>query len=651
MPITPLSYLDFKREMAFDLHWGDLETLSTRELGILHTLLQSAVRKVFFPLRPGTSHVHEWSWASPLRSLIVRTEVTGTLLVVPARAGELIILTAAEAIFDSDLVGHDLTFDTSGQRFTIVEFSNQSTVKVRGSDRSDFGQATQLGDRQESTVASLTADAAYTVITNDSTDDGVVFHSSMVGDTMVVGSNSYLILVVVLTGVDLGENPTRLFVQGDASAETAAMTIDRRRDVLTNIPVSGSASAITCVADSFRGDMVSSSDTIVFVDDATVYTIVAWGGGDGSGAQVQPDASGEGVTADIDIKKSFGTDYTPDSAIVSVTNVSTQEADVFVASDEGQYVVFIGPLLNSYKINEFVTDQFVKVDGDATGEVVTTLSIVRTVGALDSTARTFNGTSTLLTADAAIFTAAMVGLVIEFPKEYTGRELDSKYVITEFVGTTSVRVAGDATQEGGSFPKFLVVGPSDLAADDAFTVLNTGADYELPEDFGGLDGPLTFSSSSYLNTIEITGESTIRNARQRLESSGVPQLAAIRPVLHDGRFTQRYELMLWPGPSGTYTLNYKQIVVLPEITESEPFPPGGAAYGELYLAACLALAEQRISDRRGLRWEEYQERLAAMIEVDGIATGAETLGIGHEDGRRFFRTIPQTLSVTYVPGA
>lgn len=647
MPIKPLSYLDFKREMAFDLHWGDLDGLSTRESDILGTLLQSAVRKVFYPLKPGTSHVHQWSWASPLRSLIVRAEVTGTLLVVPARAGELIIITANEAVFDSDLVGHDLTFDVSGQRFTIVAFSNQSTVKVIGSERSDFGQATLLGDRQESTVASLIVDSATTIITNDSTSDGVIFDASMAGDTMVVGLNSYLIHFVARA--DLGDDPTQILVQGDASAETAAMTIDRHRDVLGN-----ALSKITCVSDSFRQDMEDASDTIVFVGSANIYTCAALVSSEEM--WVVPLPTAEGTTADIDIKKSFGTDYTPDSAVVATTNVSTQEADVFVASDEGQYVAFIGPLLNSYRINEFVTDQLVKVDGNATGEVATTISIVRTAGTLDTTPRTFSGTSTLLTADAAIFTSAMKGLTIEFPAEYTGRANDTKYAITEFVSTTEVRVAGDATGEGqpeagGSHPKFLVVGPSDLAANDAFTVLNTGADYELPEDFGGLDGPLTFSSSSYNNKVTITGESTIRNARQRLQSSGVPQMAAIRPQVHDGRFTQRYNLLLWPTPSGKFTLSYEQIVVLPEIDADNPFPPGGAAYGELYLAACLALTEQRINDRRGLRWDEYQERLAAMIEIDGIATGGENLGKGFEDGNRITRLIPRTQSVTYIPGS
>ncbi len=640
MPISPLSYLDFKRAMAFDLHWGDLDTLSARELDILHTLLQSAVRKVFFPLRPGTSHVHEWSWASPLRSLIVRAEVTGTLLVVPARAGELIIITAAEAIFDSDLVGHDLTFDVSGQRFTIVQFVRESVVKVIGSERSDFGQTTTLR-RQDATISDLTPGETTTII--DTSASSKTLDDDMVGDTVVVGSNSYSILIVNTTD-------SKITVAGDASAETAAMTIKRRADV-----VSFAGTLVNCPTGTFRFDMDDSvdGDTIVWVDDADIYTITHVSNDRQILVSPDPEAAGEDEDVDIDIIKSFSTDYTA-AADVRETTIAVVEEDVFVSSDLDQYVAFIGPLLNSYQITEVVggtNGTVVKVSGNASGEVVSRISIVKVAGELSTTARTFNGTSTLLTADAAIFTSTMVGLVVEFPKEYTGRQSDTKYAITEFVSTTSVRVAGDATSEGSAFPKFLVVGPSDLAADDAFTVLNTGTDYELPEDFGGLDGPLTFSSSSYLNTIEITGESTIRNARQRLESSGVPQLAAIRPVLHDGRFTQRYELMLWPGPSGTYTLNYKQIVVLPEITESEPFPPGGAAYGELYLSACLSLAEQRISDRRGLRWDEYQERLAAMIEVDGIATGAETLGIGHEDGRRSFRTIPQTLSVTYVPGA
>lgn len=660
MPITPLGFLDFKREMAFDLHWGDLETISARESDILDRLIQSAVRKVFFPIQPGTAHVHQWSWTNPLRSLIVRGQITGALAIIPTRAGDIYTFIATADIFDSDVVGLDLTFDDSGQRYTIVEHMDGSTIRVIGSERSEFGQATELGERQVATVNSASLvfpDVVSTIITETAARD---FHADfaqifngMEGDKMVVGSNEYEVL-----SVDESNNQIR--VLGDASAETASMTI---RKWLNPGLILSADTVILLGASRFRQDMADNSDTIQFIAadetvDPTVYTIV--GLNSLLSVDVDLDSSGEDNSGGLNVYSSFGTDYTA-AAAINQTTVVVEEENTFVASDVGQLLAFIGPRLGqglgTYEILDVVggtNGTTVVVSGDATVETVSDVSVVRGAGELDTTARTFNGTTTLLTvtSTSTAFTSAMVGLVVEFPVRRFPPPFDNgtKYVITEVVSTTSVRVAGDASAEGPPWDGYLILGPSDLAAGDTFTLLNTGAFYELPEDFGGLDGPITFTTTDYSLAVTVVTEAMVRRAQQRDDSNGRPQIAAIRPVVHDGKFTQRYDILMWPTPDGKYTLNYRQIVVLPEIDEVNLFPPGGAAYGELYMAACLALATQRINDRRGLRWDEFQERLAAMIEVDAIATSAENLGKGFEEGRQGVRLVPQRGTVTYVPG-
>jgi hypothetical protein len=627
--------------MAFDLHWGDFSGLSERDLDILHTLIQSAVRKVFFPLRPGTGRLHEWSWTSPLRTLIVRSLITGTLSAIPARAGGTIILTANEAIFDSDLVGHDLTFDSSGQRYTIVEFVRDAVVRVIGAVRGS-GQETLLGEKQAVVIETAVLDVTTTTITESSSKS---FYADMIGDKAVfAGGGSYTI-----ERVDTANN--QITVAGDASAETGALTIERSVFGGTSTANITGGGRILAPGGTFRQDMEDDGDTVSVVS-ATVYTIYRF---ENSGRVLTTPAFAAADLFDgtnpqtLTIKKSFATDYT----VVAdqgewVIRIFTP--GVFVADDVGRFLVF-SPWndLGTHKIVQFIDSQNVRVlVGARPIRAQEGGFIVRVAGRLDSaTPRTFDGVTTLLTATSALFTSAMVGLVMEFPfPEVPPR----KYVITEVIsGNAAVRVAGDATREGSN-DNFLVVGPSDLAANDAFTVLNTGADYEMPEDFGGLDGPITFASDSWSSTVEITTETNIRRARQRLSGDGRPQLAALRPQIHDGKFTQRYDLLLWPTPDGKYTLEYRQIVVLPEIDEANPFPPGGAVYGELYLSACLALAQERIDDKRGLRWQEFQERLAAMIEVDAIAVGAEHLGRGYEEGSQGVRFLPKTQDVVYVPG-
>jgi hypothetical protein len=245
----------------------------------------------------------------------------------------------------------------------------------------------------------------------------------------------------------------------------------------------------------------------------------------------------------------------------------------------------------------------------------------------------------------------MVGLVMEFP-------LGKRYTIVELVSATAVRVGGDATDAGNSNPNltgilsdlfniFWIVGPSDFLGTEAFTVLNTGTTYEMPEDFGDLDGPLTFKNDSVVGTeIDVTSELAIRRLAQTVQSTGRPRKAAVRPQIHDGRFAQRYDMLLWPEPDQKYDLEFRQVVVMPEIDATNPYPPGGALFGELYLSACLAEVDARINNNRNLRWQEFQERLAVMIEKDGATAHAETLGLGREDGGYFIAAHPKANSVT-----
>lgn len=644
MAVRLLGYTDFKREMARDQGYGDLDTVSARDSDVLHRLIQTAVDRVFNAIEPRTGRVHEWSFASPLRSLVVRPAVTGALSVIPARAGDLITFTALTAIFDSDLVGLDLTMDANAQRYTIVEFVRETVVKVIGSARSKFGQTTQLGDRRSFRVAAKDFAGGTTTITHSHATKE--FDSLMVGDTAsFAGGRDYPI-----ERVDVANN--QIVVAGDASAETLALTIKRRAANTTNLTVT--PGTIVAAAGTFRDDMGSDADVVRYVVSGNTYVCT----GTTAAGQTRMDLTSDLATADqtidlaFDIEKAFSTDYSA-AADTNETTVTATE-DVFVADDVNLFIVFttvvsIRPVnvnLTSYKIVEFIDAKRVKVAGDASRETDNTVSIIHALGTLaETTARTYDGVSTLLTADASVFDSAMVGMALEFPFRLT------KYAISAFVSTTQVRVAGDATGEGFPAGDFFVVGPTDLAANDAFTVLNTGADYELDEDFGGMDGPITFEADTVASVVKITSEANIRRARQRLDATGRPRWSAIRPQVHDGTFTQRHDLLLQPAPDGKYTLNFRQIVVMFELDEEHPFPPGGAAYGELYLAACLAVADEEISDRRLLRHDRFQERLETMMQMDGIAIAAEHLGPGYEDGEAgVYRTIPRTQNVTYVPG-
>ena len=629
-----LGYTDFREAMVYELRW-DPARLDDREKATLHRLINAAVGKVSFPLVPGSDAVHQWSWLDPIQQLIVRPLVAGTLLDVPTRSGDLIILRSKTAIFDSDLVNHDLTFNATGQRYTIVEFIRETSIRMIPSARSPKGQLTQLGERVNGTFVGGTVSVSQTSTITESISLPLTqaFYADMVGDLASFASGSdYRILRVDVTN-------KKIVVDGDASGETGALTIKRRS---FNNATLGSNDLIISATGTFRQDMADDEDNVRYVTSGSTYicqTFVS-----SSQMKIRATIASDDRAADLafDIEKPFLTNYSV-AADTPETDITVDD-DIFVAEHVGLRLAFVNILVDSFEIVQVLTSKTVRVSGNATGIKSTdnAVAVVRAAGRLStSVARPYDGVTTLLTASSAVFTSGMKGLAIEF--FVVGR----KYAITEFVSTTSIRVAGDASQEGSPLDQFFVVGPTDLAADDAFTVVNTGQDYEFDDNFGGIDGPVTFSvdDSTTYGQLTIRATSVISRARSRRSAtdSGVPIIAAVVPQLHDGRFVQRMVLQLVPTPDAKYTLNFRQIMVQPDISEDVPYPPGGALYGELYKAACLAEIESEIRGVvNGTFRGTFVRLLASMIQVDVIGTAPEFIGRGYEEGAPSLSVSPRT---------
>lgn len=616
-----LGYDDFLREMAYELDWArDTTALDAKQLELLHSLVQAGVRSVLQPLIPGTNQTYEWSWARPVRSLTVRPEITGTLLKVPDRSGDIITLHATTAIFDSDVVGLDLEFDDTGHRYTISEYVRESVVRLTGSDRASFNQTTQLGDYTSGVVENVVGPpaAVETEITESDADES--FDDDMVGDGIFYGTlpstgNTYPILRV--------SSATVAVVSGDATAESGAFTVKRRTTVVSV----ASNRIITVVAGVTRTDMTG--DRIRFVTSGNTYTIGASGNVE---LIVSSDLASEDQTADVefDIEKDFDGSTTPVAADPISTLVATEE--IFDADRHPDMVLVFEiavliqqrwtHLLVGYTINEVVNETTVRLNGTASGRTGN-FAVAHAYGRFSvSTPPSFDGAKTVVTASSAVFTSTMVGNVIRFPK--TG----NKYAITKFTSTTVVEVAGaaDVEEYGDGGDWFMVVGPTDLAADDAFTLVNTGGDYELPDDFAAMDGPLTYAEGDSFCQVEITSEVQIRSLRQASDSSGRPQYVAIRPKSYDATTGHVFELMLWPKSADKRVLSYRYQILYNQLDTEHKWPPGGPAYGDLYLASCLAMAEQRVKGQRGIRTAVFAERLAAMIDHDRKANRAELIG-------------------------
>lgn len=180
--------------------------------------------------------------------------------------------------------------------------------------------------------------------------------------------------------------------------------------------------------------------------------------------------------------------------------------------------------------------------------------------------------------------------------------------------------------------------------------ITSGTDqYDLADNLGGIEGPLTIQSSTrrYM-PVRLTSEANIRQMRSQhsVVPSGPPTYAAVRPkLMTDPTTGQRFQVVVFPTPDAAYTLEAQGWLLPDALTDGLPYAYGGAAHAETLLQAVRAIAEQKIDDQKGIEWEHWQKRLAASIAYDKRVHGASH-GPYHGDrsdavyGGRFQRSGP-----------
>ena len=161
---------------------------------------------------------------------------------------------------------------------------------------------------------------------------------------------------------------------------------------------------------------------------------------------------------------------------------------------------------------------------------------------------------------------------------------------------------------------------------DTLTTENGVKDYDMPADFGGIDGPMTFAATTGYPPVAVVGEGQIRQLRQRTSISDRPQLVAIRPKESTGSAGQRFEALFYPTPNAAFTLAYRKIILANALTSDAPYPLGGMAHAETLLASCLAAAESQSVDGQTTKWQFFIQRLTASISHDRKANSQEYFG-------------------------
>ena len=162
-----------------------------------------------------------------------------------------------------------------------------------------------------------------------------------------------------------------------------------------------------------------------------------------------------------------------------------------------------------------------------------------------------------------------------------------------------------------------VVGVDVAAAQDGWHLSHAGY-HDLPDDFGRVLGDFFFEPDVYHSSIPIVSEGKIQEFLQQSTDEGRPRYAAVRyKALATATSGQRQEIVWWPIPDAVYTLTYQYEAYQSKlVTATAQYPLGGMRHGETIMASCLALAEQRVNEEKGIHWDSFMRLLSASISQD-----------------------------------
>lgn len=160
-----------------------------------------------------------------------------------------------------------------------------------------------------------------------------------------------------------------------------------------------------------------------------------------------------------------------------------------------------------------------------------------------------------------------------------------------------------------------------LTPSTSITLTAGDAEATLPDGFNAFAGQIAvaLAGQSFATwRVELTGEPRVREFhRSTPNATGRPWLVAEKVSDDVGSETsQRYVAYVYPTPDAAYQLTFNYRLLADRLTDLLPHHYGGASHAETVLASCLAAAEDKLDDRKGVKWERWVERLRASIATD-----------------------------------
>lgn len=156
----------------------------------------------------------------------------------------------------------------------------------------------------------------------------------------------------------------------------------------------------------------------------------------------------------------------------------------------------------------------------------------------------------------------------------------------------------------------------------ATMILQSGlAVVALPDDFGGMEGQVSVSSSAnsrYLPVPFVGVGQVYERFSASPDQTGWPVMCCVEPLRNPSGVTgQRDQLHFWPTADQTYTLQFQYYLLPDALTDASPYAYGGAAHAQTILQGAKAAAEAALDDiPMGPHRALFKERLMASIEQD-----------------------------------
>lgn len=162
----------------------------------------------------------------------------------------------------------------------------------------------------------------------------------------------------------------------------------------------------------------------------------------------------------------------------------------------------------------------------------------------------------------------------------------------------------------------VVSAEGDITAGETDWSIAHNGDYALPDDFGRLIDGYYFSLNDQDRYILGNVDAgRIKNHRSMDDTTGEPRIAAEVILATDKTTSQRREVWFWPRSITTETLHYKYEAFIGTFANGQ-YPAGSVKYTDTLLESCLAVAETRLDDERGIHWEMFVEKMVSSIARD-----------------------------------